>query len=685
MFNENHKSHIRTVFQSVDELLSKMLQYLDSTHPPSPFSEHVPDATPVQGRVIADYAVRVRNSMLRLLQTHAIPLAEKRISAVWAARAAIMAARVSVDEMGPRIVRGYGALTDEDARALEAMIAQLQDILNRMDAFLAQGPGREMQSRLERLEKTGDAGRLLNELGQIITKYGLVEFRATLEMLAERFESDVFEIAVFGRVSSGKSSLLDYLLQTDALPVGVTPVTAIPIRTVYGDEARAVIDLAEAPSVVVAAKRLVEFAAEQQNPANSKHVTRIQLELPSSILRAGLAFVDTPGLGSLATAGSAESLWYLPRCDLGIVLVDASSTLVADDVSLVHSLYEAGADAMVLLSKADLLSDRDQQRAAEYARRQLHAEIARDTPVYSVSIKADGARLCDDWRREMLLPCLDDHRQRFQVSMRRKIGALRDAVVAALRKRIVAGPNTASALEPQLIEQSLSTTLAQMDRARYSVPKPFPAAGIMAHDVLTQAADRIASSWDSHAGPTQDVTGIVQSAADYAAQRIAAIAATGIQELNQAVTNTLQQCGDHSAAGTTDIIGAFRIAGLPLLDCARPELHAEVTRPLMGLFGKPKLVQGIQKQLESQVFRQLTAAFDRYQGRLLEWRRWSLDEMQRVFTAKAELHRSRFSPTECRTGESPQSATDIGRDIEHLIHIGDVAMCADTSADQYLR
>ena len=51
-------------------------------------------------------------------------------------------------------------------------------------------------------------------------------------------------------------------------------------------------------------------------------MTRIVVELPSRGCRDGVVLVDTPGLGSLATSGAAETLAYLPRCDLGVVLID---------------------------------------------------------------------------------------------------------------------------------------------------------------------------------------------------------------------------------------------------------------------------------------------------------------------------------------------------------------------------
>ena len=62
---------------------------------------------------------------------------------------------------------------------------------------------------------------------------------------------------------------------------------------------------------------------EQENPGNTKHVTRLLVKIPAPRLSSGIVLVDTPGLGSLATTGAAETLAYLPRCDLGIVLIDA--------------------------------------------------------------------------------------------------------------------------------------------------------------------------------------------------------------------------------------------------------------------------------------------------------------------------------------------------------------------------
>jgi predicted GTPase len=158
-------------------------------------------------------------------------------------------------------------------------------------------------------------------------------------MILDRLEDNSFEIAVFRRVSSGKSSLLNAMLETDLLPVGVTPITAVPIRLAYGESPAVTVWFANRPPERFAISKLPELVAEPLNPGNEKHVTRIVVQFSSPRLRDGITFVDTPGLGSLATRGAAETLAYLPRCDLGVILIDVGSTLTPDDLQTMQILY----------------------------------------------------------------------------------------------------------------------------------------------------------------------------------------------------------------------------------------------------------------------------------------------------------------------------------------------------------
>ena len=348
---------------------------------------------------------------------------------------AILSAIIALEEAEPARLRGYGELSADDAHAVTLFVTQIDNLLDKMASYFAQGPGAGLRERLEKLSSTTDEANLLRRLERLITRRGLVEFRGALEMLLDRIASDGFEVAVFGRVSSGKSSLLNYVLNTETLPVGVTPVTTVPTRIVYGPEPRATVAFAERQSQRIPPDQISEFASERMNPGNAKHVTRILVELPAHRLQEGVMLVDTPGIGSLALSGAVESMAYLPRCDVGIVLIDAASTLVAEDVALVDLLYRAGAAVHVLLSKADMLTDAEHRQSVEYVREQLRKQTGMDVPTFAVSVRDKDSALCDQWLEVSLSPTLAKRQQMARESLRRKVGMLRNSVAAASGRR----------------------------------------------------------------------------------------------------------------------------------------------------------------------------------------------------------------------------------------------------------
>jgi GTP-binding protein EngB required for normal cell division len=156
---------------------------------------------------------------------------------------------------------------------------------------------------------------------------------------------------------------------------------------------------------------LPEFATEQKNPGNKKHVTRIFVKLPSDRLAEGVTFVDTPGLGSLTVAGAEETIAYLPRCDLGIILIDTSAGLTQDDLVVVQALYQAGANAMILVSKADLFTVADREQMIAYVKTNLRSQLGVEPPVHAVSVFGAEAVLCDRWFESELRPFLARHHE----------------------------------------------------------------------------------------------------------------------------------------------------------------------------------------------------------------------------------------------------------------------------------
>ncbi len=333
ILNEAESRSILYGFLDLHRPMAGLEALLRSGDSPSAFSEYVNDLSPTEARVLRDHVARIRTAKLGHLEELEIPLAIHRMSVRWAIQTGLGSISIAVAELRPSRLRGYGELGQEAHSRMTKICEDLDRLVDHVLTYLRRGLGSDIQGRLSGLaEYRVDVGTLA-ELEQVIARWQLVEFRPALEMIVNRPEHPGFEIAVFGRVSSGKSSLRNHIAGVEALPVGVIPVTSVPTRLVSGDVPSVIVSFAESRPQEVDLEHLWEYASEEGNPGKTKRVTRILVTLPSPRLREGIAFVDTPGVGSLALAGGAETLADLPRCDLGVVLVDSASALDREDTA----------------------------------------------------------------------------------------------------------------------------------------------------------------------------------------------------------------------------------------------------------------------------------------------------------------------------------------------------------------
>jgi GTP-binding protein EngB required for normal cell division len=647
--NDNHIRHLIAIFRHVDELLDEAVAKLGPQEAARLFPAYTPDAAPIQRKLIADYARRVREAMGTTLNRFGAAAPPPGVSGVWSAKTSLMGARIAVAELAPRTMRGYGALSADGERDVRATVSEISELLDQMESYLAQGPAEDLHARLQRIGTPEADSALLLELERVVSAHGLVQFRPALQRLAERMESGTLEVAVFGRVNSGKSSLLNYLLQTTALPVGVTPVTAIPVRIVHGQAPRGQAWFVDAMAEVFDLDRLAEFVSEQQNPANARHVTRLTVEIPSPLLEEGVAFVDTPGLGSVRAGGTAETWAYLPRCDLGLVLIDAASTLTEADVELIDALRHAGAEAMVLLSKADMLEGQDRQRSLSFIQQELAGKLQADIPVHPVSVRGEAGGLCEHWLETALMPRLRDHQALSRQALARKIGLLRDAVRAALARRLdgAAGETadgTDAVKEALRLETDhlLGQALAHLDAARHEPPAEIGQLAGLAQEALEEAAHNVAVIWHEHPEHEFDATSLIESSVQSRAGVAADAVARQLTDLRAFLRATLDEA--HGRALTSISLNLQpgeelpRPAGMPLLDGAGTIPRTMLRRPALAFAGIAALKHGILGQMQAAGLEQrITDAYADYGRQLEKWRQAMLAGLRGGFLAQREL------------------------------------------------
>ncbi|MGH9716133.1 MAG: dynamin family protein [Candidatus Acidiferrales bacterium] len=646
--NPYQANRLRTTCQYIDKLLGEIEEILNTTNSKAAFPRYAADIVPAQRRTIDDYIARIRAQLVRILEGQGITREKPSIPASRAVHVHLGAIDIAGEELKPKYMRGYGAVPEAVATELNGIVSELSGLIQRFDVYLSQGVGEDLKARLNRLDRPGNDIKLLKNIEAAVRDRGLVEFRPAIAAILDRAEDRSFEIAVFGRVSAGKSSLLNAILDTDALPVGVTPITAVPTRIVHAEQPSLTVWFSEAPRKTLEVSHLPEFAAEQQNPGNAKHVVRLVLALPSARLRGGVAFVDTPGLGSLATSGATETLAYLPKCDLGVVLIDAGSTLTADDLQTIMALHQVAVPMNVLLSKADLLGPEDRERIIRYVKEHIVSECKFDLPVHPVSVLPSSRDMLNEWFETQIIPLYARSQELRAASLRRKIGALSGAVTAALEARLRRENQSSSSTQDraQTAEALLRNTTGTIEEMRSACARYTEGAMSAVPDAIAEAAGRLLHA-RSHGSYGVVVPG--QMARDGITQFVQ----VQVKKLQKDVTAlasqvgaNLRQCaadlGIPDAPSDDEFLSLVR--GSPAFES--PSFTIAISSPTFSRL----LGQGVaERSVARQISRQLPAAFhvalEAYWQLVNAWCDSVLGQVRHKFETYAESYRAQAEQT----------------------------------------
>ncbi len=679
--NSNHERRLSVTCRHIDKLLAEMESALNVSTSKLAFPQYAPDLSPAQRRVIEDYIGRIRAQLVRVLDGQGIERPPADIPVSRSLHSYLTFVDIATEELKPEYMRGYGEVPPAAAVELNGIAGELQGLVRQLDQYLMCGSRENLQERLERLEQTGDEIAVLKKLESVISEHGLVEFRSTLSMILDRLEDNSFEIAIFGRVSSGKSSLLNAMLGTNVLPVGVTPITAVPTRLLYGESPAVHVWFANRTPEQFEITQLAEFVAEQLNRGNEKHVTRIVVQLPSPRLREGIAFVDTPGLGSLATRGAAETLAYLPRCDLGVVLIDAGSTLTPDDLQTIQILYDAAIPAMVLLSKADLLTLEDRSRVIGYVKDHIKEELNLDLAVRAVSVMAGSKDrdLVAQWFDEDIAPLYTQRQELKLRSIRRKLGALRQSVEMALRTRL----RRKDQISPKKVEQ-LRVVEAELRQASGRLEEMKKIARGVANDLeysstrtLRFAAATVVESWSRQGAGDEAVPEIVRNAVIGTVQEQTESLRRRIDAMAHKLHETLLTAA--KALEVEDVPGEQEFAGvvreMPAFDLSQVnpgqlhpgELNIHLKRPfLFSLLGENISRSTVTKRLAGMIGDQLAKSLSAYHALLYDWSERTLGQIQRGYDAYANGYRAQVERLVGDHLSPAEQESTIRRDLEGL-------------------
>jgi GTP-binding protein EngB required for normal cell division len=211
------------------------------------------------------------------------------------------------------------------------------------------------------------------------------ELAAEAEVLAERLAGARFYVACVGQFKRGKSTLLNALVAQRLLPAGIVPITTAITVLRYGPAVVARVRIgSEWHTIDVSA--IASYVSEERNPANVKGVRLVEVFVPSPLLASGMCLVDTPGIGSVITANTEATRAFVPQIDAALIVVGADPPISGDELILIETLARQVGQLIVVLSKADRLTETERAEAIAFTRKVLAERLQKNVgPIYEVS------------------------------------------------------------------------------------------------------------------------------------------------------------------------------------------------------------------------------------------------------------------------------------------------------------
>ncbi len=207
----------------------------------------------------------------------------------------------------------------------------------------------------------------------LILECGQESLLAEWRRLHVRMNEPHFSVAVVGEFSRGKSTLINRMLNTDLLPVGVVPTTAMITRALYGPKPKM--------------WRIYTDGKKEKLPLNSESWKElladgsgvdpkgfIQLEIENEWLKkTGVHIIDTPGAGDLTGDRAALTADTIASCDATLAAISATMALSLTEKAFVdqHVFSRKTPRVAVVLTRLDEVAKAERASVVSYFKQKV--------------------------------------------------------------------------------------------------------------------------------------------------------------------------------------------------------------------------------------------------------------------------------------------------------------------------
>ncbi|MCV7420992.1 dynamin-like GTPase family protein [Mycobacterium yunnanensis] len=229
---------------------------------------------------------------------------------------------------------------------------------------------------------------LIDHSTRIAEAYERGDLVERLARAKERISDPQVRVVIAGQLKQGKSQLLNSLLNVPVARVGDDETTTLATVVTYGEQASARLVVARGegaePEVVEIPMADVRNDLRRAPQAGGRDVLRVEVSAPSPLLKNGLAFVDTPGVGGHGQPHLSATLGLLPDADAVLMVSDTSQEFTEPEMTFIRQAIEICPVATILATKTDLYPHWREIVAANVEHLRRAGVTAPVTPVSSV-------------------------------------------------------------------------------------------------------------------------------------------------------------------------------------------------------------------------------------------------------------------------------------------------------------
>ena len=198
---------------------------------------------------------------------------------------------------------------------------------------------------IDHTSKIADA----NERGDLVERLTRAKIRITDPQI---------RVVVAGQLKQGKSQLLNSLLNVPVARVGDDESTVLPTVVSYGENTSARLIVArpdgEEPEAIEIGMADIKTDLRRAPQAGGREVLRVEVTASSPLLKNGLAFVDTPGVGGHGQPHLSATLGLLPDADALLMCSDTSQEFTEPEMTFMRQAFEICPLATIIATKTDL-------------------------------------------------------------------------------------------------------------------------------------------------------------------------------------------------------------------------------------------------------------------------------------------------------------------------------------------